>query len=488
LEDSRLRVRGTVLSVVALLLSFALAVALAAPVAGAAVRLFSPSVSPLTGIASAVITFSVTYRDADGSQPRWVRVHVGSRDLDMTSDGTTNPVTGIRYATNATFAAGTYPVEFRTRGRDRVYYSLSGGTITIGATPTPAPTPVPTPRPTPVPTPVATPVPTPVPTAVPTPVPTPVPTAAPAPKPTPNPTPKPSLNPTPDVATPVPTPRPTPAPTANPTLVPVTPDGSTAQPRATPSPTATPRHVAAVIPVVPGGRGMPPGGSGGPGSPVLGGPADEPGSPAVAGPFANDSLTNLVVLGATLSTAISLLVAFLLFGRRRRHEDEEGELVPATVVAATFAPAAFAAPALAASTVDLGTGGTDVDLPRWRRPSLIAARKSDPGRTVPAAGSVAFAQDQARAEGRERRRVRYQLVRLMDRPDEVAGTTVGSIDEGDEVEVLERHGLYRRVTTPDGSSGWLHKMTLGDVIEEPEAERAIEKGIRPAYLSGLGNG
>lgn len=213
----------------------------------------------------------------------------------------------------------------------------------------------------------------------------------------------------------------------------------------------------------------------------------------MAGPFANDSLTNLVVIGAAASTGISLVVAFFLFGRRRRHEDEEGELVPATVVAATFAPATFA-PAtfaragLTAPPIDMGTGGTDVDLPRWRRPSLMAARKSDPGRAVPAAGSITFAPDQAPAEGRERRRVRYQLVRLMDRPDEVAGTTVGSIDEGDEVEVLEKHGLYRRVTTPDGSSGWLHKMTLGDLIEEPEAEPALEKDVLLAYLSGRGKG
>jgi hypothetical protein len=94
-----------------------------------------------------------------------------------------------------------------------------------------------------------------------------------------------------------------------------------------------------------------------------------------------------------------------------------------------------------------------------------------------------FADGQAPADDRERRRVRSRIVRLMDRPDELAGATVGSINEGDEVEILERHGLYRRISTPDGRSGWLHKMTLGDLIEESDAEPAIERDVLLATLS-----
>jgi hypothetical protein len=101
---------------------------------------------------------------------------------------------------------------------------------------------------------------------------------------------------------------------------------------------------------------------------------------------------------------------------------------------------------------------------------------------------MTFARVPGSATGAERRRVRYNIVRLLDRPDEVAGATVGSLDEGDEVEVLEKKGLYRRVTTPDGRSGWLHKMTLGDLIEEAEPEPAIEKDVLLAYLSGRGKG
>ena len=66
LEALTHRARGVTFGVVPLLLALALAVVFATPVAGAAVRLFSPSVSPTSGTASTVITFAVTYRDADG--------------------------------------------------------------------------------------------------------------------------------------------------------------------------------------------------------------------------------------------------------------------------------------------------------------------------------------------------------------------------------------------------------------------------------------
>ena len=238
--------------------------------------------------------------------------------------------------------------------------------------------------------------------------------------------------------------------------------------------------------MIPGGPGQggenPGGGSGGPGAPGPGLPADDPGGPATAGPFSDDSLVSLVILGATISTIVTVIVAYLLFGRRRRREDEEDlPLVPAPAVAAVAADP----PAL---DVDPGTGGTDVDLPRWRRPSLMAARKSDPIRAVPAgAASMTFARAHAAAGG-ERRRVRYQIVRLLDRPDEVVGVTVSSLDEGDEVEVLEAKGMYRRVQAPDGRSGWLHKMTLGDLVEEAEPEPEIERDVLMAYLGGRGKG
>jgi hypothetical protein len=198
-----------------------------------------------------------------------------------------------------------------------------------------------------------------------------------------------------------------------------------------------------------------------------------------------------------ISTMTTLAVVFILFGRRRRH-DEDGELVLATAAATSYGATPGASAASAASlapppqVVDPGTGGLDADLPRWRRPSLLAARKSDPVRGGPVAGAAAaghlsFAPGTADA-ALERRVVRYRIVRLLDQPDELLGATVGSLDEGDEVAILEESGLYRRVVTPDGRTGWLHKMTLGDVVEAApaDADEEIDPDVLLAYLAARG--
>jgi SH3-like domain-containing protein len=83
--------------------------------------------------------------------------------------------------------------------------------------------------------------------------------------------------------------------------------------------------------------------------------------------------------------------------------------------------------------------------------------------------------------------VRYRIVRLLDRPDELTGSTVGSVDEGDQVAVVEQIGLYRRVETPDGRTGWLHKMTLGEIVEAPvEDDAPIDPDVLMAYLAARG--
>jgi hypothetical protein len=70
----------------------------------------------------------------------------------------------------------------------------------------------------------------------------------------------------------------------------------------------------------------------------------------------------------------------------------------------------------------------------------------------------------------ERRLIRYRLVSLLDLPDEVRGTEISVLDEGDEVVLLEKRGTYWRVLCPDGRQGWLHKMTLGDVVIDPSTQ------------------
>ncbi len=177
-------------------------------------------------------------------------------------------------------------------------------------------------------------------------------------------------------------------------------------------------------------------------------------------------LPRLATLAALMSTTTTLALAFLLFGKRRR--DEAPTESEANLAAAAASPYSIPGPALAPAYagVDPGTGGTDVNLPRWRRPSLLAARKSDPVRNGATHINLTFGIEEASTARGERHVVRYRLVRLLDRPDELLGLAVDSLDEGDEVEILEERGTYRRVATPDGREGWLHRMTLGTIASD----------------------
>ena len=93
-------------------------------------------------------------------------------------------------------------------------------------------------------------------------------------------------------------------------------------------------------------------------------------------------------------------------------------------------------------------------MPRWRRPSLMEARKADPIRDAVAAPRLTFDHGLVGPlDGRERRLIRYTLVRLLDMPDELRGTEIGSLDQGDEVQLLEKRGTYWLVLCPDGAPG-----------------------------------
>jgi len=160
------------------------------------------------------------------------------------------------------------------------------------------------------------------------------------------------------------------------------------------------------------------------------------------------------------------MMAMALFTFRRRQQDED-------VGGAAPAPDAYAAPPplseqLTAEYValpELGQLG-EAGMPRWRRPSLRAAReaKGIDARAVEAERLTFSHTEFAVSRGLERRRLRYRMVRLSDAPDEIRSAELAILDQGDEVELLQQAGQYWQVSTPTGQVGWVHRMTLGEVV------------------------
>ena len=164
------------------------------------------------------------------------------------------------------------------------------------------------------------------------------------------------------------------------------------------------------------------------------------------------------------SGAVAMGMAFAIFGKKRRDEEQPA---PDEVLQAKAARGSD----VSASGDLMGRPFTtplegEAAMPRWRRPSLLEARKSDPARTVGTTQRLAFAAGGAPDDTRERRVVRYRVVRLLDAPDELRSAELGQLDQGDEVQLLERSGAYWLVLCPDGRRGWLHKMTLGEIVDD----------------------
>ncbi|HEX7222980.1 MAG TPA: SH3 domain-containing protein, partial [Candidatus Limnocylindrales bacterium] len=139
----------------------------------------------------------------------------------------------------------------------------------------------------------------------------------------------------------------------------------------------------------------------------------------------------------------------------------------------------------------------EADMPRWRRPSLMQARKADPVRDFTgSAPRLSFDDGLVGAvEGRQVRTIRYRIVGLLDAPDELRSTQIGQLDQGDEVQLIEKSGSYWLVLCPDGRQGWLHKMTLGEVVGDDagglndawDSPQASEE-LLAAYLAARAQG
>ena len=436
-------------------------------------RLFDAGVSDRSATTQTDITFTVWYRNREGSPADYVRLRVGGAVHAMAGPSDQSWKSGVRFSWTGKLPVGTHEVLFEGMSRDRFEDSLVAGAVSITVPPTPAPTPTPAP------------------------IPTPASTVQPTPRTTPRPTPEPTV-PSP------PTPGPTaePAPTAQPT--PTVAPGASSLPgpsSAAGDPDATARPSDPTTAVVPGSGGTTinpdlttgttgrnTDGSAGPGAAVIDGPGPETdgSNPLAAVAAVIDILgsgrptlpVGLLLTMATTSTVVGASLAFGVFGKRRRDgeqpaSDEVLGQQAATGLALADARAGLSG-GLATRPPEAASAMSDeMAMPRWRRPSLLEARKADPLRDQKVAPRLSFDRGfVGPLDGRERRLIRYNVVRLLDTPDELRGREVAFVDNGDEVQLLEKRGVYWLVLCPDGRQGWLHKMTLGEVIGEVEPDGA----------------
>jgi hypothetical protein len=184
------------------------------------------------------------------------------------------------------------------------------------------------------------------------------------------------------------------------------------------------------------------------------------------------------VLAGLVVASVSA-VALVVFARRRRSP----ALQTATAGLADdddVGPSAYGLTSMAA-----GPPPDDSHIPRWRRPSVAAARfETDNSNAVraataatipPARPRLAFA-DSTDAMA-ERMLVRYDNVPLLEQPDEAFGRILEELQSGDEVEIIESDSLWAHVRAPTGVTGWTPVMTvtaMTDVIfEDPPAAVAV---------------
>ena len=122
----------------------------------------------------------------------------------------------------------------------------------------------------------------------------------------------------------------------------------------------------------------------------------------------------------------------------------------------------------------------EANMPRWRRPSLLEARRADYSRQVPAARTpMRFTDDQVYQF--DVRIVRYAVVPLLDRPDELQGHRIGDLEAGDEVQVLSSQGAFLDIHCPNGERGFVHRTTLRPREEAASAFAGTPESYEDAF-------
>ena len=168
-----------------------------------------------------------------------------------------------------------------------------------------------------------------------------------------------------------------------------------------------------------------------------------------------------IAIGLAFGLAFAAALGLVVLGRRWLSARESSDVAES---------ATGPQPAVATES------GRDRSLPRWLDPSVAAAQfKTD--RTTAIGPTAAVAVLPARApmtfvtpgdDLAERRRIRYDGVPLLDRPDDVLGRLVQELDGGDEVEVVGRTEIWAQVRTPSNLIGWTPSMTLATVSAEAD--------------------
>jgi hypothetical protein len=135
----------------------------------------------------------------------------------------------------------------------------------------------------------------------------------------------------------------------------------------------------------------------------------------------------------------------------------------------------------------------EANMPRWRRPSLLEARRSDPTR-ADGTHRAPMTFGETMESGDEVRVVRYAVVPVLDRPDEVLGLRLGDLGAGDEVRVIGASGAFLEVLCPNGDQGYVHRTTLGqrspvtttEALREPASQDADDALSALLTARGLG--
>ncbi len=430
---------------------------MAAPMSAAPskIQLSAASVSPRTGTPKTTIVITVTFQSGKGGRAGQMTAAIGGTDHAMTRLPGGTWETGVKFRWAGTLPLGTYAVVLKALARGSAIASIGAGTITIKPPPPPAPA------------------------------------QTRKPKPKPSSAPRTPIRPTPTKPVAILT-------VVRPTPAPVVPSTSVETSERRNDSFIPPFLVASDVGGPPDPTGGDPGGSGtfvpvNPEGGSGGGGGDSKAWGPLASVFAAVGFSPPTFpplsLGPTLVTttgAVATAMAFGMFGRRRRDDDPSDESLaaaaatgvgvgPSQLVGAGMPIAGLASGVGVAlgerpngdtnGAVPIDAGVDESLLPRWRRPSLLQARKLDPVRDTTPALRLTFDQGLVGPlAGHERRVIRYRVVRLLDSPDELRGAEIGYLDQGDEVQVLEKQGVYCLVLCPDGQQGWLHKMVLGENV------------------------